>query len=285
MTLNSVVHKPPKTRSAPIMSTTQLHADLSQKTTADVGYKIAATRQDRAAAFRLVYKSYLRTGLGEPNRHEMRVTPYHLLPTTEVFIATCRGQVISTVTLVIDGQLGLPMESIYAKEVALRREQGYLLGEVSCLADRRSQFIRFFPVFLRLTRLMVQYARRQGLDELLAAVHPKHAKFYRRFMDFEVIGQERIYPTVRNHPAVALSLNFDRIDRERPHSYETFFAEAIPDEQLQPRPITTAECSYFRRMIDHSFAPAPLADGHVSSQNGTAKWASAGAALAGTRLV
>ena len=244
--------------------------DLSERTTADIECSIAATREQRASAFRLVYKSYLEAGLGEPNVYRMRVTPYHLLPTTEVFVATLDGAAAFTVSLVIDGQLGLPMESVYADEVAVRRERGLLLGEVSCLADRRSQFRGFFPVFLRLSRLMVQHARRRGVEELLVAVHPKHARFYRRYMDFRVIGEQTAYPTVRNHPAVALSLNFDRVDRERPQAYETFFGLPIPEEQLEPQPMPRADRDYFRRMVDPSFTPAPLGSTGGFPQAGSA---------------
>ena len=41
--------------------------ELSARTTADIEYRIASTREERASAFRLVYKSYLEAGLGEPN--------------------------------------------------------------------------------------------------------------------------------------------------------------------------------------------------------------------------
>ena len=254
------------------MLTAQQEIDQTRGTTANIIYKIAATRDERAAAFRLVYRSYLRARLGEPNTHEMRVTPYHLLPTTEVFIALYQGEAIFTVSLVADGELGLPMESVYAEEVARRRERGLLVGEVSCLADRRSQFRRFFPVFLRLSRLMVQYARRQDLDELLVAVHPKHARFYQRFMDFELIGGKTSYPAVRNHPAVALCLDFARIDRERPENYDTFFGQPLPDEQLQPRPITKAQRDYFRPMVDPTFGLAPLEAAGCLSGSGNAEF-------------
>lgn len=251
------------------MLSTEPDADVSRQTTAEIDYKIASTRDERAAAFRLVYKTYLQAGLGVPNPHEMRVTPYHLLPATEVFIAACRGETIFTVSLIADGELGLPMESVYGPEVALRREQGLFFGEVSCLADRRSQLRGFFPVFLRLSRLMVQYARRQGLDELLVAVHPRHERFYRRCLAFEPMGEERSYPAVRNRPAVALCLNFARIDRVRPQMYDTFFGESLPEEQLEPQPITAAQCDFFRPMLDPSFDLAPLGrpDGLFRSDN------------------
>ena len=43
-----------------------------------------SSQKELLSAFRLVYEQYLRLGLMKPNLHRMRVTPYHLLPTTEV---------------------------------------------------------------------------------------------------------------------------------------------------------------------------------------------------------
>lgn len=227
---------------------------------ASIQYKVASTKQDRADAFRLVYQSYLRSGLGEPNPHHMRVTPYHLLPTTEVFLATCRGEAIFSMTLVLDGALGLPMEVVYGEEVASRRKQGLFLAEVSCLADRRKNFRGFLPIFFGVSRLMAQYAWSRGVHELLVAVHPKHAKFYRRYMAFSPFGELRAYPTVRNNPAVALALNFDHINRNRPKSFGTFFGQWLPEERLIPQPITPTECEYFGSMVDPTFSIAPIPD-------------------------
>jgi len=242
------------------MSAAESTVHRAGKTTGDVDYKNAATLRERASAFRLIYDSYLRARLGEPNDYGLRVTPYHLLPTTETFLAVCGGQTIFTMSLVIDGQLGLPMECAYGREVEARRERGLLLGEVTCLADRRAQFERFFPVFVRLSRLMAQHAWARGLDELVIAVHPRHARFYRRFMHFEPIGPQRAYPSVRNHPAVAMSLNFARVDRERPTSFETFFGQWLPERQLRPQPIPLEQTDYFRPMVDPSFRLAPVGD-------------------------
>jgi hypothetical protein len=246
---------------------TETFFEAGPETTADIAYQIAATRTQREAAFRLVYHSYLEAGLGVPNAYQMRVTPYHLLPTTETFVATLRNDAIFTVSLVIDGELGLPMETVYPGEVENRRQQGLRVGEVSCLADRRANFRGSFPVFLRLCRLMVQYARRQGLDQLLVAVHPRHVRFYRRFLDFRVAGEVRDYPTVRNHPAVALCLDFERIDRELPENYDTFFGQPLPPWELEPRPISDSDREYFRAMVDPTFKLAPLGPGMNESQS------------------
>jgi hypothetical protein len=234
-----------------------LHIDDVTETTGNIEYKIASTRTEREAAFKLVYNSYLRAGLGRSNSFQMRVTPYHLLATTDIFIARCAGDVIATVTVVADGKLGLPIESVYKNEVARRRERNLNLGEISCLADRRRDFRRTLPVFTGLCRLMGQTARYRGIDETLVAVHPKHARFYQRFCGFERIGQETMYEAVCNHPAVAMSLNYKKLDRQS-HAYERFFGQPIPAEQLESQLITKSERELLRPMIDPGFCITPI---------------------------
>src|SRR5436190_1468693 len=80
-------------------------------------YRIASSLEDRAAAFQLVYQSYLRTGLGAPNLYRMRVTPHQLCDSSQIFVGLSDGEVASTVTLVGDGRLGLPMESMFSQEI------------------------------------------------------------------------------------------------------------------------------------------------------------------------
>lgn len=216
---------------------------------ADVTYKIASTRQEREAAFRLVYETYLSTGLQQPNQHGLRVMPHHLLPTTDVFIARSRGDVIRTATLVADGKLGLPLESTYAKEVETRRRQGVRLGEFCCLADRRRTFELSFPVFVGLCRLLVQYARRQDIHEILIEVCPRHVRSYREFLAFEPFGRLRTCSLVCDRPAIGLCLNLTRLEQQRPENYELFFGKTLPDQQLEPCPISQPDCEYFGRML------------------------------------
>jgi hypothetical protein len=223
-----------------------------------VSYKVASSPDERAEAFGLVYKAYLRAGLIDENPFEMRVTPHHLLPTTDVFLAQVRGVVISTVSLVADGELGLPMESIYRDELAELRGRGGRLAEVTSLADRRRYLSRTLPVFVSLMRLLGQSARKRGIDRLLVAVHPRHAKFYQRFLKFEALGGQRSYPLVRNNPAVALTLDFERLDRTRPLGYEVFFGDAIADEQLRPWPMCDAERQRFEAVAAYGMGFTPV---------------------------
>jgi hypothetical protein len=228
------------------------------ETTIDgITYKIASNRQDREASFRLVYEAYTHCGLMQPNPFGMRVTPFHLLPTTDVFIATFRGEAICTLSLVGDGELGVPMESIYKREVISLRERGLYFGEVSCFAERRPKFNDFLPVFVNLSSLVMQYARRNGMDQLLIVTHPRHERFYGRLLGFERLGAERVYPSVCDRPAVASSHEFDRLDRVRYPLYDEIYRHIYPFGQLQPQPMPETDRDYFRPATEacNSFIP------------------------------
>ena len=148
-------------------------------------------------------------------------------------------------TLIGDGELGLPMESIYLDEVNAARTQGLYVGEVSALAVDNVEFRCFLPIFVNLTALMAQHARWYGMDQFLIATHPKHARFYQRFMGFEQLGPAREYPNVCNAPAVAYCLDFARIDRERPACYDQFFGTPLPRHQLKPQLMSEVEREEF----------------------------------------
>ncbi len=99
----------------------------------------------------------------------------------------------------------------------------------------------------------------------MIAVHPKHARFCQRYFDFRVIGEQKVYPTVRNNPAIALWMEFDCVDREGPQSYRSLLADPLSDEELRPHPISLADCDYFGRMIDPSFQCMPIGDAEVEA--------------------
>ena len=200
--------------------------------------RIAQSRGELYGAFRLVQEAYLRSDLVGPNRFGMRVTPYHLLPTTEVFVAVERNRVICTMSLVRDGRLGIPMEAIYDQEVGWCRSQGISIAEVSCLADRHEGSEHSFPTLLRLMSFTAQAAKRRGVDALLIAVHPRHAKFYERFLAFEPIGDERTYPMVQGNPAVALALDLNRLQVDHPRAYKRLFGVPFPRELMTYRTIS-----------------------------------------------
>src|SRR5207247_832461 len=82
------------------------------------------------------------------------VTKHQLCDTSQIFVGLSYDQVVSTVTLVADGERGLPMETMFDQELATFRAEGRRVAEVSCLADRRAEPRRFLEAFSQLTRMM-----------------------------------------------------------------------------------------------------------------------------------
>lgn len=167
---------------------------------------IARTVDEYVASMGLVYDGYLKRGLMQPHEARVRMTPYLALPQTVVFVALERGAVSGTVSLVPDGPMGLPMQKIYASEVAAVRAEGRVIAEVGalCVADSKRgagiPFLLYKTMWLAASRLL-------GIDDLLIAVHPSAADLYCATLRFERIGPVRTYPTLeRSAKAVALRL-------------------------------------------------------------------------------
>jgi hypothetical protein len=231
------------------MSTSAASRDVRAHECPDILLRVASTRADRAGAFRLAYQSYLRAELCGPCDLGLRITPHQLLMSTDIIVAELRGEIISTLSLVRDGELGLPMESIYAEEVRTRREAGLRLAEVSCLADRRQSSARYFGLFCDLARLMIQMADREGVDQLLIAVHPRHARMYCRAMAFSRIGENRDYPSVNGNPAVPLCLDLEFVKKHRPAIWQRFAGDPLPLDAIERQPIGAADRDFFDRLL------------------------------------
>ncbi len=193
---------------------------------------LARTQAELLAAFRLLYLSYVRAGLAAENALELRLTPFHPLSTTEVFVAKCRGEVVSTMTMVGDGVLGLPMDSMYGDEVKELKRSGLRVAEMGCFADRRTSPARFKEVFGQLASLVVQVARVRNINALVAATHPKHARFYVRWLGFEYFGELKNCPYAAGNPAVALLLDFEAIRNTAFHD-RLFGNPVAPDQLIQ----------------------------------------------------
>jgi N-acyl amino acid synthase FeeM len=237
------------------MSAARLPKPITAAVCPDVQIKIAATRPERHDAFELVYRAYLRAGLCAENHCGMRYTPFQLLKSTDVIIAKLHGEVISTLSLIRDNEMGLPIEDVYDDEVNARRHAGVHLAEISCLADRRDEGVRFFDLFREMCQLTSQLAWSLGVEELLAAVHPGHTAFYRRYLAFERLGERRDYPSVCGNPAMALSLNFAKAALERPKRWREFFGPPLPEDVLVHSPISIADREYFLRLAEEPAYP------------------------------
>jgi hypothetical protein len=211
--------------------------------------KVAGSFDEWQEAFSLIHRSYVQAGLSERNPCGLRVTPYHLVPTTSTLIARHEGRVIGTLSLIRDNHLGIPMEQVYGREIESFRDQRVSFAEVSCLATGKFAGREFLHIFSRLMRLVAQHARFLGVQRLLIATHPRHAAFYERFMGFRQFGHATSYPCVRGAPAVAGMMDFAEADCVRPPFYDECFRVRIQREALLARPMPADIAQFFETFV------------------------------------
>jgi UDP:flavonoid glycosyltransferase YjiC (YdhE family) len=182
------------------------HLGLREQEIAGIVFKLAETREEREQAFRLLHDVYVRRGLIDPCPRGLKMSVYSFLPTTAILIGIRDGVVLSTMSLVEDSPLGLPLDELYDQEIASLRRRRRRLAEIGALAVENSARARGLTLMMNslLMRWALFYRR---LDDLLLTVHPKSADLYRTLYLCEPLGGERRYEKLRGAPAVLLRMD------------------------------------------------------------------------------
>ena len=121
-------------------------------------------------------------------------------------------QTIATITVGVDSPAGLAVEALYPEEVAELRRAGLRLCEFTRLAVEH--MVRSKAVLAAIFHIAYIYAHRiSGCTDLLVEVNPRHVRFYRSMLGFEIFGQERIDDRV-GAPALLLRLSFAHAEAE-----------------------------------------------------------------------
>jgi len=205
-----------------MQTTTYSTATLSVAQRAALRFTRAVEPFEFDGAFRRLYQSYRQRGMALPHHKQMRLTRYHLLPTTRVFVARNGRQIIGTLSLVEDGPVGIPMRLIFDDAVDDLTRDTTRIAEATCLAVHEG-VPQGLDVVHRLMGLAAQAAHRRGVARIVIAVHPRHAPFYVRSAGFRVFANTRPYPTVGGLPAVALQLNVATLHEDNPAVYRRYF--------------------------------------------------------------
>jgi hypothetical protein len=180
----------------------------------------------------VLYGSYLRRGYCPENQWGMLVSPFALIPQTLTLVAALPdGQMTSTVSFIEDGPLKFPIDDIFEEELDRLRQSGRKMAEGGMLGDRREFSSERLGHVLTLYRLAFAYAREDlGLDDIVFAVHPKHAPFYMRHSLATQECETRAFDTVNGSPASLLRMRLDTFvperlqdDREKEYFFDAEF--------------------------------------------------------------
>lgn len=177
-----------------------------QMTVQQQSYKIrlAHSRMSFNSASMLVQRMYLQKGYDIPGMQKM--------PDRITLTASEDGTVAGTITLGIDGDNGLLADENYKQEVDRLRAEGHHVCELTKFAvDQTRGSKRVLAALFNVAYIFGRVLQKQS--DVIIEVTPKHAKFYKRMLGFEQMGQERLNSRV-NTTGVLLRLELDYVDRQ-----------------------------------------------------------------------
>jgi hypothetical protein len=179
------------------------------ETKSGLQFGVATQFEQVMNAWHLVYVAYRRLGLVDANEFEIHTSRQAASPQAAVITGDIRGTTAATLTAVRDGELGLPLDGVYAEEIGDLRARGRGLTEVGLFADRREDMGRSLSALLGLMRFSFHYAALDPMPTVVIGVHPHHAGFYERLIGFETIGETRTYASVNDRLVTLLKLDIE----------------------------------------------------------------------------
>ena len=252
--LTQVLDRVPATAAARRRRALQRVVRAPNQVSSRVQIKVAETHEEFVAALRLLHDSYVNLGYADAAPDGVRVTPYHLLPTTTVLIAKIDDTVIGTLSVIKDSPLGLPSEAII--DIRRLRRRGCQVAEASSIAidpsfrDGGVLFLLLKYLWHNLTKCDIRY--------LLVSVNPRHETFYEDILLFRRRATKKIfgYSFVNGAPAVPMSLDLlHAAERYRKvygaakgrHNLHRFFVEDTAPNLSFPDSTLTMGCRSLSR--------------------------------------
>ncbi|HNX82543.1 MAG TPA: hypothetical protein PKL77_10420 [Candidatus Omnitrophota bacterium] len=220
-----------------------------------IEYRIARTRQETEEAYSLVYREYLERGYVKHTTSHMRYSIFNALPQTTTFIGKLEDTLISTVTIIPDTSIGLPMDNLYSQELAALRQKNYRICEIAMLATDNELFSEGISMMTNSTKMLVvfnlfkllfDYASvKLNMDYMCITINPKHKLTY-DFLLFSEIGGIKTYDSVNGAPAIAMCLDLKNIKNEceqkkRPVIAQIFLGKPTDPDKLNNKFIMAAD--------------------------------------------
>lgn len=152
----------------------------------DVKYKIAETKEEKEQAYRLVQDNYKKVGIRVRENSDLNLNKYYLLPTTTVFIAKYKDEVVATVSQIMDVGFGLPIDSF--TKIQSIRGKGGRVSEFSSLTVKREWRSKHHDIYIPLVFFAVNYCYEElGVDYLVSVTNMKGGVFLKALFGFEKI--------------------------------------------------------------------------------------------------
>lgn len=208
--------------------------------------KIAESKEELEACFRLLHDAYVGSGFMRPDPSGMRVTIYHALPTTTTLCAKMDGEVVGTISLIRESVFGFPLQSIFDLQ-EIRAQKGRI-AEVSALAVHPKFRNTGGTILFPLMKFMYEYCTKLfDTRHLVIAVNPNRIEMYESLLFFERLTENPVdhYDFANGAPAVGASVDlhlgpgiFKRVYGKKPRRknlYQYFMRTRLPNIRMPSR--------------------------------------------------
>ena len=227
--------------------------------------KIAETKEELEACFRLLHDAYVMSGFMKPDPSGMRITKYHALPTTTTLCATFDGRIVGTLSLIRDGVFGFPLQTAF--DISGLRAKGGNIAEISALAIHPEFRNTGGWILFPLIKFMYEYCTRYfDTRHLVIAVNPNKIDLYEAVLFFRRLQAAVVehYDFANGVPAVGATLDLHQaIDTfrhaynrkaDRRNLYKYFLGIDLPNIRMPLRPYhTTNDPVLTPPLLDHFF--------------------------------
>lgn len=169
------------------------------------GIRAANTEEGRNGASMLINKMYAWRGYSGTHRIEDD-------PNRITLSASEKGEVIGTVTLGIDAEIGILADEVFKDKVDEFRRHGAKVCEITKLAFDPT--VRSKMALASLFHVLFIYGRHiHHCTDVFIEVNPRHRRFYETMLGFKRMCEVRMNPRV-NAPAYLLWSSVDKVAAE-----------------------------------------------------------------------
>ncbi len=186
------------------------------------GIRLTDTSDGRNTASMLINRMYAWRGYA--GNHQPSSDPNRITLT-----ATDKGDVVGTLSIGIDSEVGLMADEIFKDELDAHRQRGAKLCEFTKFAFDPS--VRSKTALANVFHLAVIYARdMHGCTDIVIEVNPRHRRFYERMLGFRKEGELKTNPRV-DAPAYLLRVNLAFVTEQIERFGGSYAAEGETEER------------------------------------------------------
>ncbi|MBB6134264.1 hypothetical protein HD842_002406 [Massilia aurea] len=186
------------------------------------GIRLTDTSDGRNSASMLINRMYAWRGYSgdhQPSNDPNRIT----------LTATDKGDVVGTLSIGIDSEVGLMADEVFGAELDAHRANGARLCEFTKFAFDPS--VRSKTALANVFHLAVIYARdMHGCTDIIIEVNPRHRRFYERMLGFRKEGELKVNTRV-DAPAYLLRVNLNYVTEQISIFGGTFAADGETEER------------------------------------------------------